>query len=204
MGGPEAPKAPEVANEDAAAKKKMGDVMPPDIEKEVQDRPIDKADLDKYTKGYPEVAKPAKEQQNIIDIAKKALADANNGVVPHYTHYEVTGADSHEYVYIRDIFHEPKDRLFRSEEAVVDPAKEYADATLKYGYQEAGGDQAKKIVKAVTKLLEGNPPTIVVDKSALVNNRILTKEEAFNIKGDVAFAIKIKGKVKVYFGWAKV
>ena len=202
MAGPE--KAPEADN---SAAKKMGDVMPPDkpeMEKEVQDRPIEKADLDRYTKGYPEVGKPTKDQQKVIDIAKKALADANNGVVPHYTHYEVTGADSHEYIYIRDIFHEPKDRLFKSEETVVDPAKEYADATLKYGYQEAGGDQAKKIVKAVTKLLEGNPPTIVVDKSALVNNRILTADEASDIHGDVAFAIKIKGKVKVYFGWAKV
>jgi hypothetical protein len=204
MGGPE--QAPEAVNEEAAAAKKMGDVMPPEpkFDAEVQDRPIDQADLDAYTKGYPEIkTKPTKEQLGIINMAKKFLADANHGTVPHYTHHAVTSADGYEYIYVRDIFNESKDRLFKSEEPVVDLAKDAADAALNIGYEEVDEEQAVNIAKAVKKILKGKPPSIIVDKADLIAGNLVDESEASNTDWNVAYAVKINDKIKIYFGWEK-
>lgn len=210
MGGPEAPKAPEAANEEAAAAKKMGDVMPP-MELEAKDEPIGAEELKELSKGYPEI--DAKGHQDVMAAAKKgvkeALKPADN---PHKSSFTVVGADGYEYVYIYDNTHTPnKDRLFRSKESVVeDEAKEYADATLNIGYTEVAGDEAKNIVKAITKLggkLEGNPPSIVIDKSVLADNNLIDglvdESENAITEWNVLYAVKIKGKTRVYLGWPK-
>jgi len=202
MGGPEAPKAPEAVNEEAAAAKKMGDVMPPG-EFEFKDEPIAAEELKEMTKGYPET--DIEGHQDVIDAAKKGIKEkAEKADSLHKSSYTVIGGDGYEYVYIYDKTHTPNDRLFKSKEPVVSlEESEYADQNLKDGYTVASLDQTKNIAKAVAKLLEGEPPSIIVDKADLVANRILTKEEAFKIKGDVAYAVKIKGETKVYFGWEK-
>jgi hypothetical protein len=201
MAGPEAPK--EAVNEEAAAAKKMGDVMP-DMETKTEDQPIEAEELKKLSKGYPEI--DAKGHQDIVNDAKRGIKEAskaNDNL--HKSTFVAVGKDGYEYVYIYDNTNTPKDRLFRSENPVVSVENEYAAANLKDGYKEATGKRAETIAKAIVraKVLGGEPPTGIVNIGDLVANRILTQEDADAIDGDVAFAIKIKGKVKIYFGWAK-
>lgn len=167
---------------------------------ETKDEEITKDRLDDLSKGYGEINKFNKEHNNLIKTAKKNLRDANGGKLPHGMSSTVYGKDNREYIYIRDNFAKNPDRLFAGAE-LSSAEDEYAKANLEEGYQRAGGKQAKKIARAAKKLLEGNPPSTIVELDDLVANNLITQDEADDIDGDIAYIIKIKGKTKVFFGY---
>jgi hypothetical protein len=194
MGGLE--KAPETGNQ---AAEKMKQVMP-DMETTTEDQPITTEELSKMTKGYPE-AKITKEHKDILDAAKKAIKEIAKGNDSlHKSNYTVVGKDGYEYVYVYDNTHDPKDRLFKSEQPVVSVENEYARANLQEGYTEATGKMAERIARAAARILGGDPPSTIVALNDLVTNKILSQDEADAINGSVAYIVKIKGKTKVFFG----
>jgi len=179
------------------------------METEHKDEPIAKEKLNELTEGFHEVTERNELYNGIIETGKKQLIE-KNGQVDHGIKSKVADIRDgveYTYIYLRDNFHTPKDRLFKSEvEKEVSVNKftenEYASANLEEGYIEYTGEKSVKIINAVKGLLEGNPPSTIVDLKDLVKNNLLSKKERKKIDGDILYAVKLKGKIRLFMGTA--